>query len=73
MLTVALIKGINLASLDSTGLSDPYVVFTCNGKTRTSSVKLQTHDPQWNGMPFVLISVFLTFFYYHLPILGSLD
>ncbi|KAJ9677869.1 hypothetical protein PVL29_022696 [Vitis rotundifolia] len=48
VLTVALIEGVNLASLDSTGLSDPYVVFTCNGKTRTSSVKLQTHDPQWN-------------------------
>ena len=49
VLTVALIEGVNLASLDSTGFSDPYVVFTCNGKTRTSSVKLQTRDPQWNG------------------------
>ncbi|XVF08418.1 hypothetical protein REPUB_Repub07fG0002000 [Reevesia pubescens] len=48
VLTVALIEGVNLASLDSTGFSDPYVVLTCNGKTRTSSVKLQTHDPQWN-------------------------
>ncbi|KAF8408305.1 hypothetical protein HHK36_007453 [Tetracentron sinense] len=48
VLTVALIEGNNLASLDSTGFSDPYVVFTCNGKTRTSSVKLQTPDPQWN-------------------------
>lgn len=57
VLTVALIEGINIASLDSTGLSDPYVVFTCNGKTRTSSVKLQTHDPQWNGLPSFLITV----------------
>ncbi|XVF49315.1 hypothetical protein PTKIN_Ptkin04bG0001500 [Pterospermum kingtungense] len=48
VLTVALIEGVNLASLDSKGFSDPYVVFTCNGKTTTSSVKLQTHDPQWN-------------------------
>ncbi|EOY20882.1 C2 calcium/lipid-binding and GRAM domain containing protein, putative [Theobroma cacao] len=48
VLTVTLIEGVNLASLDSTGFSDPYVVFTCNGKTRTSSVKLQTRDPQWN-------------------------
>ncbi|MBA0656876.1 hypothetical protein Goklo_009201, partial [Gossypium klotzschianum] len=48
VLTVALIEGANLASLDSTNDLDPYVVFTCNGKTRTSSVKLQTHDPQWN-------------------------
>ncbi|XP_021292585.1 C2 and GRAM domain-containing protein At5g50170 isoform X2 [Herrania umbratica] len=48
VLTVALIEGVNLASLDSTSFSDPYVVFTCNGKTRISSVKLQTHDPQWN-------------------------
>ncbi|CAM8932589.1 unnamed protein product [Rhodiola kirilowii] len=48
VLTVALIEGSDLASLDATGLSDPYVVFTCNGKTRTSSVKLQTNNPQWN-------------------------
>ncbi|KAL5814872.1 hypothetical protein ACOSQ4_025513 [Xanthoceras sorbifolium] len=50
VLTVALIEGANLASLESTGFSDPYVVFTCNGKTRTSSVKLQTCDPQWNDV-----------------------
>ncbi|XP_042950527.1 C2 and GRAM domain-containing protein At5g50170 isoform X3 [Carya illinoinensis] len=50
VLTIALIEGINLASLVSTEFSDPYVVFTCNGKTRTSSVKLQTRDPQWNEM-----------------------
>ncbi|XP_061343598.1 C2 and GRAM domain-containing protein At5g50170 [Gastrolobium bilobum] len=48
VLTVALIEGVELASLDSTGLSDPYVVFTCNGQTRSSSVKLQKSDPQWN-------------------------
>ncbi|XVE56343.1 hypothetical protein DITRI_Ditri04bG0001700 [Diplodiscus trichospermus] len=48
VLTVALIEGVNLASLDLTGFSNPYVVFTCNGKARTSSVKLQTRDPQWN-------------------------
>uniref|UniRef100_A0A3N7G0M8 C2 domain-containing protein n=1 Tax=Populus trichocarpa TaxID=3694 RepID=A0A3N7G0M8_POPTR len=49
VLTVALIEGTNLPSLDSTGLSDPYVVLTCNGKTRTSSIQLHTSDPQWNG------------------------
>lgn len=48
VLTVALIEGVDLASLESSGLSDPYVVFTCNGKTRSSSVKLQTGAPQWN-------------------------
>ncbi|GFP90766.1 c2 and gram domain-containing protein at5g50170 [Phtheirospermum japonicum] len=48
VITVALIEGANLASLNSTEIPDPYVVFTCNGKTRTSSVKLQTLDPQWN-------------------------
>ncbi|PON96729.1 C2- GRAM domain containing protein [Trema orientale] len=48
VLTVALVEGANLTSLGSSGLSDPYVVFTCNAKTRTSSVKLQTCDPQWN-------------------------
>jgi Ca2+-dependent lipid-binding protein len=49
---VALIEGTNLPSLDSTGLSDPYVVLTCNGKTRTSSIQLHTSDPQWNGKVF---------------------
>ncbi|KAF5730889.1 C2 and GRAM domain-containing protein [Tripterygium wilfordii] len=48
VLTVALVEGTSLASLDPAGFSDPYVVFTCNGKTRTSSVDLQTRDPQWN-------------------------
>ncbi|XP_071903699.1 C2 and GRAM domain-containing protein At5g50170 isoform X3 [Coffea arabica] len=48
VLTIALIEGAKLASLDSTELPDPYVVFTCNGKSRTSSVKLQTLNPHWN-------------------------
>nr|XP_043608416.1 C2 and GRAM domain-containing protein At5g50170 [Erigeron canadensis] len=48
VLTVAIVEATNLAPLDSSGFSDPYVVLTCNGKTRTSSVKLQTLDPQWN-------------------------
>lgn len=48
LLTVALIEGVNLAAVDSSGSSDPYVVFTCNGKTRTSSIKFQKSDPQWN-------------------------
>ncbi|KAF1871073.1 hypothetical protein Lal_00020807 [Lupinus albus] len=48
IVTVALIDGVDLASLESAGLSDPYVIFTCNGQTRSSSVKLQTADPQWN-------------------------
>ncbi|XP_068664893.1 C2 and GRAM domain-containing protein At1g03370-like [Aristolochia californica] len=51
LLTVALIEGEKLTSVDSAGhpdQPDPYVVFTCNGKIRTSSVKLQTSNPQWN-------------------------
>ncbi|CDP04547.1 unnamed protein product [Coffea canephora] len=48
LLTVALIEGNNLAAVDSSGYSDPYVVFTCNGKTRTSSIKFQKSDPLWN-------------------------
>ncbi|OVA19744.1 C2 calcium-dependent membrane targeting [Macleaya cordata] len=48
LLTVALIEGSSLAAVDSTGFSDPYVIFTCNGKTRTSSIKFQKLDPQWN-------------------------
>lgn len=48
LLTVALLEGSNLASIDSSGYCDPFVVFTCNGKTKTSSIKFQTLDPQWN-------------------------
>ncbi|CAA2962887.1 C2 and GRAM domain-containing At1g03370 [Olea europaea subsp. europaea] len=48
LLTVALIEGSNLAAVDSHGFSDPYAVFTCNGKTRTSSIKFQKSDPLWN-------------------------
>lgn len=49
LLTVALINGSNLPAVDSSGFCDPYVVFTCNGKTRTSSIKFQQSNPQWNG------------------------
>ncbi|XWS18076.1 hypothetical protein CRYUN_Cryun32bG0010800 [Craigia yunnanensis] len=48
LLTVALIEGSNLAAVDSSGFCDPYVVFNCNGKTRTSSIKFQKSSPQWN-------------------------
>ncbi|KAG8385906.1 hypothetical protein BUALT_Bualt03G0093800 [Buddleja alternifolia] len=48
LLTVALIEGSNFAAVDSIGFSDPYVVFTCNGKVRTSSIKFQKSDPLWN-------------------------
>uniref|UniRef100_A0A7N0UD40 C2 and GRAM domain-containing protein n=1 Tax=Kalanchoe fedtschenkoi TaxID=63787 RepID=A0A7N0UD40_KALFE len=48
LLTVALMEGSSLAAVDSSGFSDPYVVFTCNGKTRTSSIKFQKCDPLWN-------------------------
>lgn len=49
LLTVALIEGSNLAAVDSSGFSDPYVVFTTNGRTKTSSIKFQKSDPLWNG------------------------
>ena len=49
LLTVALIDGTNLPATKSSGCSDPYVVFTCNGKTKTSSIKFHTLGPQWNG------------------------
>lgn len=60
LLTIALIEGSNLAAVDSSGFSDPYVVFTCNGKTRTSSIKFQKPSPLWNGIltiTFVLLVV----------------
>ncbi|XP_006656035.1 C2 and GRAM domain-containing protein At1g03370 [Oryza brachyantha] len=48
LLTVALIDGTNLAATKPSGYSDPYVVFTCNGKTKTSSIKFHTLEPRWN-------------------------
>ncbi|GAV84876.1 C2 domain-containing protein/GRAM domain-containing protein [Cephalotus follicularis] len=48
LLTIALIEGSNLAAVDSSGFCDPYVVFTCNGKTKTSSITFQKSNPQWN-------------------------
>jgi Ca2+-dependent lipid-binding protein len=57
LLTVALIDGTNLAATKSSGYSDPYVVFTCNGKTKTSSIKFHTLGPQWNGKTAVCLAV----------------
>ncbi|GJP73769.1 hypothetical protein CLOP_g4456 [Closterium sp. NIES-67] len=49
LLTVTLVQGEGVGEGGGLGSkSDPYVVFTCNGKTRTSSVKLQTNRPMWN-------------------------
>jgi hypothetical protein len=42
-------QGENIAPSNS-GVANPYVVFTCNGETRTSSVKLRTAQPHWGGM-----------------------
>ncbi|KAJ1696674.1 hypothetical protein LUZ63_005186 [Rhynchospora breviuscula] len=47
LVTVALIEGISLPPFISDTL-DPYVMLGCNGMTKTSSVQLQTQDPQWN-------------------------
>ncbi|XP_013706477.1 C2 and GRAM domain-containing protein At1g03370 isoform X2 [Brassica napus] len=48
LLTVALIEGVDLAAVDPSGHCDPYIVFTSNGKTRTSSIKFQKSHPLWN-------------------------
>ncbi|ONK82007.1 uncharacterized protein A4U43_C01F35170 [Asparagus officinalis] len=48
VLTVALIEGSNIPTRGQSASSSPYVVFTCNGKTKTSSIKFQTANPQWN-------------------------
>jgi Ca2+-dependent lipid-binding protein len=48
-LTIALIEGSGVVSAGTPGLPDPYVIFTCNGKRKTSSVKYQTSEPKWNG------------------------
>ncbi|XP_048538555.1 C2 and GRAM domain-containing protein At1g03370-like [Triticum urartu] len=48
LLTVALIEGSGIVGAGTPGLADPYVVFMCNGKRKTSSVKFQTSEPKWN-------------------------
>ncbi|OEL30515.1 C2 and GRAM domain-containing protein [Dichanthelium oligosanthes] len=48
LLTVALIEGTGIKAADSSDLFDLYVVFTCNAKKKTSSIKFQTSDPKWN-------------------------
>ncbi|GAB2269772.1 hypothetical protein Dimus_004694 [Dionaea muscipula] len=50
VVTVAVVEAVNLPSFDASGYADPFVVLTCNGRTRTSSVQLQTCNPQWNGV-----------------------
>ncbi|XP_062225922.1 C2 and GRAM domain-containing protein At5g50170 [Phragmites australis] len=47
LLTVALLEATCLPPV-SCGSVDPYVVFSCNGITRTSSVQLRIQKPQWN-------------------------
>ncbi|KAJ1260028.1 hypothetical protein BS78_10G200800 [Paspalum vaginatum] len=48
LLTVALIEGTGITTTGSSDLFDLYVVFTCNTKRKTSSIKFHTSDPKWN-------------------------
>lgn len=47
LLSITLVGARNLPASKEAGVPDPYVVFTCSGKARTSSVKLQTSNPDW--------------------------
>ncbi|KAG0631154.1 hypothetical protein M758_1G231500 [Ceratodon purpureus] len=47
LMTVTLIEGENLSPTEESSFANPYVVFTCSGKRRTSSVKLRTLNPRW--------------------------
>ncbi|CAI5506178.1 unnamed protein product [Closterium sp. Naga37s-1] len=49
LLTVSLVEGESIGDAGVVMKADPFVVFACSGKTRTSSVKLQTNMPKWNG------------------------
>ena len=49
LMTVTLIEGENLSPTEESSFANPYVVFTCSGKRRTSSVKLRTLNPRWRG------------------------
>lgn len=48
LLTVALIEGTGIIAAGSSDLFDLHVVFTCNTKRKTSSIKFHTSDPKWN-------------------------
>ncbi|KAK3134067.1 hypothetical protein QOZ80_6AG0544620 [Eleusine coracana subsp. coracana] len=48
LLTVALIEGTGIRAAGLSDLLDLYVVFTCNAKRKTSSIKFHTPDPKWN-------------------------
>ncbi|CAI5501783.1 unnamed protein product [Closterium sp. Naga37s-1] len=48
LLTVSLVEGESIGDAGVVMKADPFVVFACSGKTRTSSVKLQTNMPKWN-------------------------
>ncbi|KAG2612722.1 hypothetical protein PVAP13_4KG321500 [Panicum virgatum] len=48
LLTVALIEGTGITATGSSDLFDLYVIFTCNAKRKTSSIKFQTSEPKWN-------------------------
>lgn len=60
--SVTLVEGENIALPDS-GTPSPYVVFTCNGKDRTSSVKLRTTHPTWRGEYLQFSITILQFFW----------
>jgi Ca2+-dependent lipid-binding protein len=59
--SVTLVEGANIGLADS-GAPSPYVVFTCNGKNRASSVKLRTGNPTWRGensqLSFIVLMMF---------------
>jgi Ca2+-dependent lipid-binding protein len=52
----------NLEGKDKDGLSDPYFVLDCQGKTYTSKVIKDSLDPKWEEPAFeVFVSALLEF------------
>ena len=60
LMTVTLIEGENLSPTEQSGFANSYVVFTCSGKRRTSSVKLRTLNPRWRGTLRLHLSFFIS-------------
>jgi len=48
LLTLRIKKGTNLLVADKNGLSDPFVVLTCNGQRHKSKVVYKTLEPTWD-------------------------
>lgn len=51
-------QGRNLLGLDTSGLSDPYIILTISSQSVKSKKVVQTNNPKW-GLTFIIPNIFL--------------